>query len=110
MDNYLLDRDTLGKFIDDLMKRKNLPANSAEELNDLREKSMKALDDAVVQKIVTSLDEEQLVTLNQLLDTETDSPDVFRDFFQSNGINLEETITNAAQEFGAQFLEGGSNA
>lgn len=109
MDDYLLDRDTLGKFVDELMKKKAIPVNSTEELNNIREKSMKTLDDRISTAIFAKLNEEQLIEINQLFDREEESPDVFRDFFTNAGINLEDTISDTMQTFAAEFL-GGQNA
>lgn len=115
MEEYLLDRETLGKFIDELMKKRSLPVDTAEGLNQYKEEQMKALDDQIAQAIFHSLNEEQTASLNQLLDQESDNPDVFRDFFANQNINIESVITDAAQSFGAQFLaegatQGGQNA
>ena len=43
MDNYLVDRETLGQFVDELMKQKPLSADSADELKTLRENTIAAL-------------------------------------------------------------------
>lgn len=109
MDNYLIDRETLGQFVDELMKQKPLPANTTEELNALRETNIKSLDDEISLAIFSSLNKAQLDEFNQILDREEESPEVFKEFFQSAGINLEETISEAMQRFGAEFL-GGENA
>ncbi len=109
MDNYLVDRETLGQFVDELMKKKPLPANTAEELNAFREANIKSLDDEISLAIFSSLNKAQLDEFNQILDREEESPEAFKDFFQSAGINLEEIITDAMQKFSAEFL-GGENA
>ena len=109
MDNYLVDRETLEQFVDELMKQKPLPANTAEEINTLREASIKSLDDEISLAIFGSLNKAQLEEFNQILDREEESPEAFRDFFQSIGINLEEIITDAMQKFSVEFL-GGENA
>ena len=108
MDNYLIDRETLEQFIDELMKQKPLPANTPEELNNLRESSIQSLDDEISLAIFGSLDKTQLVELNRLLDSGEESPDAFQDFFQKAGINLEETIKGAMQKYSQEFL-GGQN-
>lgn len=106
MDNYLIDRDTLGQFVDELMKKKPLPANTPEELNALREKKIKDLDDQIGVAIFGSLDSKQLEELNQILDRNEESPDVFQNFFQAVNIDLEKTITSVMQKFSADFLGG----
>lgn len=109
MDNYLIDRETLGQFVDELMKQKPLPANTAEELNTLREENIKKLDDEIGMAIFGSLTTLQLQEFNQILDRGEESPEIFQKFFQNSGVNLPEVISNAMTTFGKQFL-GGQNA
>ncbi|MBR3052076.1 hypothetical protein IKG60_00450 [Candidatus Saccharibacteria bacterium] len=109
MEDYLLDRETLMQFIDSLMKKRTLPVNSAEELAKYREEQMHALDDYVSQAIFGSLDSAQTAALSDLLNRESENPDVFRDFFEHENINLELIITGAFESFGKNFLAGGQN-
>ena len=108
MDNYLIDRETLGQFVDELMRRRPLPANTPEELNSLREQNIKALDDEIAMAIFGSLNKAQLQEFNQILDRNEENPEVFQNFFQNAGMNLEEIITDTMKRFGVEFL-GGSN-
>ena len=110
MEDYLLDRDTLGKVIDELMKKRTLPVDSAEELNNYREEQMHALDDYVSRSLIGSLNQGQANKLSELLDREDDNPDVFRDFFETQGVDVEQIITNAFESFSKEFLAGGQNA
>ena len=109
MEEYLLDRETLGQFIDELMKKRPLPLDSAEKLSDFREQQIKSLDNQISQAIFGGLDESQTAELSQLLDNEAENSEVFRDFFERNHINLERTIADAASAFSANFLAGGQN-
>ena len=109
MDDYLIDHETLGKFVNELFKKKPLPANSAEELNNLREETIKSLDDKIGIAIFSRLTPAQNTEYNQLLDSDDDSPEAYQDFFNRAGINLQKIITDTAQEFSAEFL-GGQNA
>lgn len=109
MEDYLIDRETLGQFIDELMKKRTLPVDNAEELTNYREEQMHALDNRISQAIVGSLNQEQAETLDNLLDQEQENSDVFRDFFESQGINVEQIIASTAESFGKEFLEGGAN-
>ena len=108
MDNYLIDRETLGQFVDELMKKKPLPANTAEELSTLREQTIKSLDDKIGMAIFSSLTTPQLEEFNQILDRDEESPEVFQNFFQTAGVDLQKTIGDAMTDFGKQFL-GGQN-
>ena len=109
MNDYLIDRETLGKFVDELIKNKALPVDSAEELNDLREANIKALDDKIGLAIFGSLTDEQYAEFEQLLDRDDGNPEVYQDFFNSIGLDVQDIITKAMQEFQNEFL-GGQNA
>lgn len=109
MEEYLIDRGTLSQFIDELMKKRPLPIDSAEDLNAFKEKQIKALDDHIVKSILTGLNEAQSAELNHLLDTEHENPEVFQDFFKNQGIDLEGVIADAAVSFSTNYLQGGQN-
>ena len=109
MDNLLIDRETLGRFVDELIKKKPLAVNNPEELNALREESIKALDDRIAMAIFGGLNEQQNAELNQLLDRPDTSETEFQQFFEKNGLNVEEAVTNTVRVFGREFL-GGENA
>ena len=109
MDNYLVDRETLAQFIDELIKQKPLPANSADELNSVREKAIKDLDYQIGTAIFGGLSSEKLAEINHLLDNDEENPEVFQNFFASSGIDLQQTISDTMTAFGKQFL-GGENA
>ena len=108
MDNYLIDREALGQFIDGLMKQKPLPVNTPEDLNTLRENAIKELDDRLGLAIFGSLSEEQLNQINQLLDDPAATPEAFQQFFTSAGLDLQKIISNTMTAFGKEFL-GGQN-
>lgn len=109
MDNYLIDRETLGKFVDELIKQKALPVNTPEELSTLREEVITKLDDKIGMAIFGSLTKAQYAELNSLLDDETATEATFDAFFHQNGINIDKIVTETIQAFGAEFL-GGQNA
>lgn len=106
MDNYLLDYEMLGGFVDNLMKTKPMPAQNAEELNVLREKNIKLLDDKITDAIFGSLTDEQMSELSSLLDKEDNTPDTYAAFFEKAGIDMEATIMQALTEFKTEFLGG----
>lgn len=109
MQDYLLDRETLGQFIDGLMKKRPLPVDSAEEINNYREKQIKALDDHITNAIFGNMSEKQIASLSQLLDQEKDNPDVFKIFFAKQNINIEQIVANAINSFSTSYLAGGQN-
>ena len=109
MDNTLIDRETLGQFIDELIKKKPLPVDNTEELNNLREESITALDKEIGIAIFGQLNKEQLGEFNEILDREEEpSEEEYKDFFSKNGIDLEKTISDAMQKYAEKFL-GGEN-
>ena len=110
MEDLLFDRETLGQFVDELMKKHPLPLRSAEELSSFREQQIKSLDDFITKAIFTSLNEEQDAEMQTLLDQETDDPDIFRDFFQKHNLDIEKMITDAISAYDMEFLKGGQNA
>ena len=109
MEDYLIDRETLGQFIDELMKKRTLPVDTAEELTQFREEQIRALDNRISTALFGNLTEEQVTSLNQLLDRQPDDPDAFRAFFTSQNLDLQQIITDAVTSFGAEFLAGGQN-
>ena len=109
MDNYLVDREILGQFIDELIKKKPLNVNSVDELNNFREQQIKVLDDRIGTAIFGQLTEEQTKEINEMLDRGEENPDVFEDFFEKSGVDLEKTMQEVMETFGREFLEGGQN-
>ena len=109
MDNYLIDRQTLLQFVDELIKKKPLPVESAEELNSFREEKIKELDDQITMAVFGGLTEDQDREINELLDRGEENPEVFKSFFERAGIDLEKTITKAMEDFAKEYLEGGEN-
>lgn len=109
MDNYLIDRETLGRFVDELIKKKALTVHTTEELDALREQSIRALDDKISLAIFGNLTPGQHEELNQLLDRPDTSESEFQQFFERNNLNIEGTITDTVRAFSREFL-GGQNA
>ena len=109
MEDYLLDRETLGQFIDELIKKRPLPVDNAEEISNFREKQMKALDNYITNALFNQINEEQTIALNQLLDQEKENPDVFKNFFTEQNINVGQIVADAANSFSASYLAGGQN-
>ena len=62
MEEYLLDRETLEKLVDDSMKKHPIPVGSAEELKQYKEEQIKALDDHITHAIFGSLNESSPIT------------------------------------------------
>lgn len=105
MEEYFIEHDTLAKLIDALISQK-YPDKAKESLDEIREKSIRALDDRIATKIFSSLSEEQLKEISALLDSQEKSPVTFQEFFQKHSINLNQKITEAVEEFSREFLGG----
>ena len=110
MDNYLFDREALGKFVDELIKNKALPVATAEGLNDLREQTIQDLDNHIADAVFGNFTEEQDTEFNRLLDDDNTSESDYEKFFDGVDFDLNETITNAMKQFATEFLKGGENA
>lgn len=108
MDDYLIGRETLGRFVDELFKMKPLQVNNPEELNKLRETKMREVDDSVMEALFGKLDESQMAEFEQLLDKDEQSEEVFKSFFNKVGIDPQKTITEVMQAYSQAFL-GGKN-
>ena len=108
MDDYLIGRETLEQFVDELMKQKPTAANTPEELNQIREKAIADLDKKIGYTLIRSMDEGQLATYEDLIHNEETTEEQFEEFFQKAGIDLEKVMTYAVAEFGKEFL-GGNN-
>ena len=107
-DNYLIDRETLEKFVDELTKNKPAPVNSADELYNWREQKIQELDNQIGLAIFDGLSEDQLNELNVMLDDDNASPDTFQNFFQNAGIDVESKITEVMRTVATDYL-GGQN-
>ena len=108
MDNYLIDRETLGKFVDELIKKKALPAHTPEELAALREDAIAKLDERIGRAVFNGFTETDYDAFNQLLDNSTATEADYDAFFADSGIDLEHNITAALTAFSQEFL-GGQN-
>lgn len=109
MDNLLMDRETLGRFVDDLIKKKPLPVNTPEELTALREKAIKDLDDKMTTAIFNKFTDEQIAELNQLLDRPDASEEDFKQFYGRTGIDFDDIIIKTLRAFSQEFILGGQN-
>lgn len=105
MENYLIERETLAEFVDSLIAKKPQPI---ENLDALREESIRKLDDRISQAIFGNLTKDQLDEIDAILDRDDADDQVFQDFFDRAGVNLKEVIAKAMQDFSKEFL-GGEN-
>lgn len=107
MDDYLIDRQTLGQFVDALIKKKALPVDNTDELNSVRENAIKSLDDRIGLAVFGNLTKDQNTEFNQMLNRNA-TEDEYESFFNRIGLNVQETIANTMRGFAREFL-GGQN-
>ena len=109
MNNYLIDREILGQFVDELIKQKALPVNNPEELNALREEAIKNLDEAIGVAIFSKLTKEQYAEFDQLSNDPNTTEDSYDTFFKNAGLDISQIVTDTVKAFGAEFLKGDQN-
>lgn len=107
MDNYLVDRETLGKLVDILLSRR-YPDRPANTLGEIRERGISRLDDKISKDLFGILTKSQLDELNNLLDDQNADPTVFEKYFKNIGINLTQQVNRSMQSFAIEFLGGQS--
>ena len=108
MNDYLIDRETLEKVLDEIMKKGPAPVGSAEELYAWREEKMKELDDKVSEAVFGSLNEEQLTEVNRLVDNGELTEANLMGIFEKAGVNLDAVVKRVLQEFSEEVM-GGKN-
>ena len=107
VENTLVNRQDLAHFVDELIKKKSLPAMPAEELNDLRARTIDTLDDHIGLAIFGQLDDAEDAELNRMLDDDSATERDYDDFFTSAGINISQTVQDTMTAFATAFLEEG---
>lgn len=109
MENYLVDYEALARVIDALIAQK-YPNEPTEKYKDLREASIKELDEIISQAVFASLSESETNELDQLLSKDDTSETVFQDFLKNTNLDFGKITEKAVTEYGAKFLEGVENA
>lgn len=108
-ENYLVDRQDLARFVDELIKKKPLPVDTTEELEDFRARTIDSLDDSIGLAIFGQLDDEQDAELNHLLDDKHSTEDDYEQFFTKIGLNVDQTVQDTMTAFASAFLAEGGN-
>lgn len=109
MNEYLIDQETLGQFIDELIKQKTLPIDNTEELATIREEAIKSLDNRITASIFDSFNEQQNQEFDRLIDNPESSPQDFETFFERSNLDIEQIISDTMQAFAKEFLGGQNN-
>lgn len=108
MNDYLVDRETLGQFVDALIAQKsqNQPTGNYDAL---REIMIQEADDRILDYLFRGLSRPQFDELNALLERDEEDPAAFETFFKNANIDLKQLITKALESYQTEFL-GGQNA
>ena len=106
--NYLMDQEALGNFVDELIRRKYPAGDVPAGVESLRKKSMKELDDQIGAAIFGSLTDEQDAELDRLLDQDSDNEQIYQDFFERIGLDLKKITSEVMEAYAKNFL-GGQN-
>ena len=112
MHEYLIDRETLGQFVDALIKQKypEQPAGEqAEAFEKYREQLIEVLDNRIAANVFGGLSYDAHNELDQLLDDPNTSPETFRAFFEKYNLSPEDIIKTTLEDYKTEFL-GGQNA
>lgn len=104
MENFLIDQEILGNFVDELISKSN-------NKNVDKEAKIRELDQKIGEEIFGSLDANQLDEFNRFLDMgDTDeAEEEIRNFFAKYNINLDLKIQEIMEHFAKDFLEGNNN-
>lgn len=109
MESHLVDKATLGEFVDALISAK-YPDQPADDLIDIREEAIRTLDHQILKDILGHLTKEQGAELNGLLENKDADESTFQTFFEKHQINIEQIIENAMVSFKDDFMKGDQNA
>lgn len=110
-ENYLVNRQDLARFVDELIKKKPLPVDTTEELENFRARTIDSLDDSIGLAVFGQLTDEQDAELNQLLDDKKSTEDDYDKFFSRIGLDISQTVQDTMTAFAEAFLaEGGAHA
>ena len=108
MELYLVDEAVLIEFVDALLREK-YSDSPIDNYDSVERKAVRTLDQQISEAILGSLNAEQVVELERLLDDSSAKPSMFQDFFNNNGIDLQKIIEDTMANFRSEFLREGNN-
>ena len=108
MNDYLIDYETLSKFVDGLIAIKYPLGNAGTDLTAIREKSIREINDRIEKEVFGGLTLLQATELERLLDDPSATEQDYEAFLKKPGIDFEQKITATMQTFAQEFL-GGKN-
>lgn len=104
MNNYLIDEEILEKIVEQIIAESKIE-KSADELASFKKEKMEELDDKIGIAVLGELNQQQLKEFDELLDGEDDSEEIFKDFFMTAGVDVEEKAKEVIMIFKEEFLK-----
>ena len=109
MHETLIDRETLGQFVDEIIKQKYPTGQPAEALAKFREPAIAVLDDRIGTALFGNLSLAAHDEIDELLKDPNTPPETFQAFFDKYHINPTQIITDQFAQFKNEILGGNQN-
>lgn len=94
----------LAAFVSQMMKDKGLSEMNEAERSELKAKLMKELDSQIERACVAAMSDEQLIQMNEMLDTGASDEEI-GELFETSGVDFEAVTAQAMQAFRNNFLK-----
>ena len=108
MQETLIDRETLGQFVDEIIKQKYPTGQPAEEIAKFREQAIAVLDDRIGTALFGNLSLVAHDEIDELLKNPATPPEAFQAFFEKYHLDPTKIITDQMAQFKDEIL-GGEN-
>ncbi|MDO5452023.1 MAG: hypothetical protein Q4F56_02955 [Candidatus Saccharibacteria bacterium] len=102
-DDYFIEYNTLANVIDSLVKQKYHDMPTPENIEAIREESIKSLDNQISKAFFDNLTDAQAAELRQMLSRNA-SQEECQKYLQGLDINMSEIIAKTIQDFGINFI------
>lgn len=94
----------LAAFVSQLIKDKGLTELDSAARADLKRKLMQELNSEIERAYIMAMSDEQLIQMNEMLDTGASDEEI-GELFETSGVNYEEVTVKAMQAFRNNFLK-----
>lgn len=94
----------LAAFVSQLIKDKGLTELDSAARADLKRKLMQELNSEIERAYIMAMSDEQLIQMNEMLDTGASDEEI-SELFETSGVNYEEVTVKAMQAFRNNFLK-----
>ena len=106
----LIDRKTLGQFVDEIIKQKYPTGQPTETLEKFREQAIAVLDDRIGTALFGNLSLAAHNEIDELLKNPDTPPEAFEAFFKKHHLDPTAIITDQFAQFKNEMLGGSQNA